>query len=75
MFFFVQIFWKLECGEIFNGTDSGEFTSPGYPVAYRNNLRCEYQIITTPQDFVEIEFIEPFSFERECCILLFSRID
>ncbi len=58
-----KIYWELACGETFNGTTSGEFTSPGYPVAYKNNLRCDYKIIVKPSDFVNIEFIEPFTLE------------
>ena len=55
----------MTCGETFNGTDEGEFTSPGYPTRYQNNLRCEYKIIAPPQDFVQLEFSDPFALEGE----------
>ena len=60
-----QFTWDLECGETFNGTESGEFTSPGYPNAYTNGLVCDYKIITPPQDFVQIEFQDPFALESK----------
>ena len=60
-----QFTWDLECGETFNGTESGEFTSPGYPNAYTNGLLCDYKIITPPQDFVQIEFQDPFELESK----------
>ncbi|KER19990.1 hypothetical protein T265_15415, partial [Opisthorchis viverrini] len=33
----------LECGEVLEG-ESGEFRSPGYPVAYPDNLNCTWTI-------------------------------
>ena len=61
----IQFTWYLGCGETFNGSESGEFTSPGYPNQYMNSQVCDYKIITPPQDFVRIEFQDPFVLESK----------
>ena len=58
----------MACGETFNQTE-GEFTSPGYPLAYRNNLKCDYKIAMPASDYVVIEFLPPF--EMESCKFFF----
>ena len=60
-----QFTWDLACGETFNGTESGEFASPGFPDKYSDGLLCDYKIIAPPQDFVQIEFQDPFEIESE----------
>ena len=60
----LQIYWHVECGETFDNTTShGIITSPGYPDAYKNNLRCRYHIDSPPNDFVILSFQEPFELE------------
>jgi hypothetical protein len=51
------------CGGVFNQTQ-GEFVSPGYPLAYKNNLRCDYKIAMPSTDYVVIEFVAPFELEQ-----------
>ena len=61
-----KLFWHMECGGVFNGTDAavGEFASPGYPLAYSNNLLCNYTLLAPGAgDFVVISFLEPFELE------------
>ncbi len=64
--FTFQIFWTVECGGVFNDSSvsEGEFTSPGYPSAYRNKLDCNYTIVAPTQDFVALTFVEPFELEN-----------
>ncbi|XP_037091346.1 cubilin-like [Pollicipes pollicipes] len=59
---FVQAQWSAICGEDFTG-ESGEFSSPGYPNGYKNNLDCVYRILTMPQDYVTLNFVGPFFLE------------
>ena len=68
-----QFTWDLACGETFNGTESGEFASPGFPDRYSDGLLCDYKIIAPPQDFVQIEFQDPFEIESELNRLRESR--
>ena len=70
-----QIIWTVACGELFNGTDAGEFSSPGYPGIYSSNLRCDYTIMADPEDFVTLSFMEPFEMEdREDFFSVFVTI-
>ena len=64
LFSWAQIVWNVACGEIFNGTESGEFSSPGYPSLYSNNLRCDYTIVGDPEDYITLTFLEPFELEN-----------
>ena len=57
-----SIFWKAVCGGNFS-TAEGQFTSPGYPISYSNNLNCQYIINAKPQDYVLINFEAPFDLE------------
>ncbi len=62
-----KISWKMECGAVYNDSsvDSGEFSSPGYPEPYSNQMSCNYTIVApSPQDFVALTFLEPFDLER-----------
>ena len=67
-----QLSWRIVCGGVFNQT-SGDFTSPGYPLAYRNNLQCDYKLAVQPNDYVVIEFVPPFELEQ-CKSVFFHRI-
>ena len=61
----MQIYWHVECGEVFdNRTLTGVISSPGYPDQYKNNLRCKYVIDSPPNDFVILNFQEPYELER-----------
>ncbi len=64
--FSCKIFWTVECGGVFNDSSvsSGEFTSPGYPSAYKNKQSCNYTIVARPADFVSLTFVEPFELEN-----------
>eukprot|EP00094_Tigriopus_californicus_P007479 TCALIF_07201-PA protein Name:"Similar to CUBN Cubilin (Canis familiaris)" AED:0.40 eAED:0.40 QI:0/0.87/0.82/1/1/0.88/17/121/1211 len=55
----MQLSWREECGGTFN-TTSGIFSSPGYPIAYKTNLSCEYHILSDPEHFVSLTFLDPF---------------
>ena len=50
------------CGETYYG-QSGIISSPNYPIKYEPNLRCEYKLEASPNDYVQIEFLEPFRIE------------
>jgi hypothetical protein len=56
----------MSCGETFNQTE-GEFSSPGYPLAYKSNLKCDYKIVMPASDYVVIEFLPPFEIEKCNC--------
>ena len=43
---------------------SGIIRTPNYPVKYEGNLNCDYQIEASPNDYVSIEFLEPFELEN-----------
>ena len=58
-----SIFWKAVCGGNFS-TPEGQFTSPGYPISYDDNLNCQYIINAKPQDYVLINFEAPFELEH-----------
>jgi hypothetical protein len=58
-----QIFWERKCGETFYG-GSGLIMSPNYPDKYDPNLNCEYRFEASPNDYVQIDFLEPFEIER-----------
>ncbi|XP_041372182.1 cubilin-like [Gigantopelta aegis] len=47
--------WTVDCGGTFTA-DKGVILSPGYPVAYSNNLRCNYTIMVDPQKFILAKF-------------------
>ena len=47
-----------------NRTLTGVISSPGYPDQYKNNLRCKYVIDSPPNDFVILNFQEPYELER-----------
>ena len=46
------------------GETSGVFSSPGYPLAYKNNLQCDYNLTVPTNDYVVIEFLPPFELEQ-----------
>ena len=45
------------CGEDFSAS-MGSIISPGYPVAYGNNLHCNYTITVADNQFVQLQFVE-----------------
>ena len=49
---------------------SGIIRTPNYPVKYEGNLNCDYQIEASPNDYVSIEFLEPFELENGMLIYL-----
>ena len=59
------IHWHLDCGGVFD-TESGHFSSPGYPIQYDNDLNCNYTINTQDQHFIVATFVETFSLESHC---------
>ena len=52
------------CGENFTAL-SGTIISPGYPVAYSNNLDCNYDISVASNQFITLAFEEPFFIEGQ----------
>ena len=44
--------------------ESGQITSPGYPMQYENFLNCMYRITVGPNDRIKIDF-EDFETEEE----------
>ncbi|CAG0918336.1 unnamed protein product [Notodromas monacha] len=58
-----KISWKEGCGEAFNGTKFGEFSSPGYPGAYSPGLNCSWIIDTSPGAVVILNFDAGFFVE------------
>ena len=57
-----KISWERRCGETFYG-GSGVIRSPKYPIKYDSNLKCEYRLEASPNDYVTLEFLEPFEIE------------
>ena len=69
-----QIFWERRCGETFYG-GNGLIMSPGYPNKYDPNLKCEYRLEASPNDYVQIEFLEPFQLEPGMLVWNFKISD
>lgn len=59
----MQVFWERVCGEMINATE-GFLASVNYPDRYENDLQCAYVIQAEPQDYVTIQFLEPFGLEE-----------
>ena len=58
-----------DCGSSLEATNyTQNFTSPGYPNDYMNNLNCEWKITARPGYFVHLVFID---FQTE---LLFDQV-
>ena len=61
---FFQLRWKIGCGGRYTAP-SGVITSPGYPLAYGNNLVCNYTINAGPDAYIIATFDEPFNIEEQ----------
>ena len=55
MYIFMSSICISDCGGNFTA-DKGVILSPGYPVAYGNNLRCNYSIAVDPEKFILVQF-------------------
>ncbi|XP_033122715.1 CUB domain-containing protein 2-like, partial [Anneissia japonica] len=46
----------VECVHTILTASSGSFSSPGFPMLYRNNIDCKYTIVTSPDRVIIIIF-------------------
>ena len=54
--FFIKYLLSTGCGGSFTG-ESGNFTSPGYPNKYAENLRCLWNITVDEKSRIHFDFI------------------
>ncbi|XP_040577951.1 cubilin [Lepeophtheirus salmonis] len=59
-----SIRWELLCGGHYK-EKKGEIASPGYPNNYHSNTHCNYYINASINDYVVINFQEPFELEED----------
>ncbi|XP_015589651.1 cubilin [Cephus cinctus] len=58
--------WEVNCGGVFEATGRVQYvTSPGYPIAYSNNMFCNYTIVA-PKKEILVQFTD-FQLEGGIC--------